>query len=60
VLKTLTGQKITLYTLLFRGVNNCADGTNALNKFSGQLWYLSQGLVALGFFDQEVPDDMKR
>ena len=36
-------------------------GTTALNKLSaGQLWYLSEELVALAFFDQNVPDDMKR
>ena len=34
--------------------------TTALNKLSGHLWYLSEELVALAFFDQEVPDDMKR
>ena len=45
---------------MFRGINSSVDGTIALNEFSGQLWYLSEGLVALTFFDQEVPDDMKR
>ena len=45
---------------MFRGVNNYVDGTITLNQFSGQLWYLSEELVALDFFDQEVPDVMKR
>ena len=45
---------------MFRGVNKCVDGTIALNKLSGQLWYVSEGLVTLAFFDQEVPDNMKR
>ena len=45
---------------LAQGINYCVGGTIALNTFSGQLWYLSEGLVALAFFDQEVPDDMKR
>jgi len=49
----ITAQKITLRPLV-QGVNNCVDGTIALNNFSGQLWYLSEGLVALAFFDQEV------
>jgi len=47
--------KITLRPLVqgvnncVQGVNNCVDETIALNKFSGQLWYLSEGLVALAF-----------
>jgi len=45
---------------LFRGVNTCVDGTIARNKFSGQLFYLSEELLPLAFFDQEVMDDMKR
>jgi len=55
----VTAQKMTLRPLV-QGVNNCVDGTITLNQFSGQLWCLSEELVALDFFDQEVPDDMKR
>ena len=35
-------------------------GATAPNKFSGQLWYLSEELVALACFDQEKPDVVKR
>ena len=37
--------------------------TTTFNKLSSHLWYLSEALsesVALAFFDQDIPDDMKR
>jgi len=46
----VTAQKMTLRPLV-QGVNNCVDGTITLNQFSGQLWCLSEELVALDFFD---------
>jgi len=33
--------------------------TAALKSFSGHLWYISETLVGLSFFDAEVPVDMK-
>jgi len=31
-----------------------------MKKFLGHLWYLSEEVVALAFFDDEVPNDVKR
>ena len=35
-------------------------GNTGFNKLSSYLWYLSEELVGLAFFDQELPDDIKR
>ena len=35
-------------------------GTTAFNKLPSHQWYLPEELVALAFFDQEIPDGIKR
>jgi hypothetical protein len=51
--------------MYFDKVWSCGRYTNAdiakiaLKKFEGHLWYLSEELIALAFFDDEVPLDTK-
>lgn len=39
---------------------NATISSIAMKKFQRHLWYLSEELAALAFFDDEVPDDTKR
>jgi len=42
----------------YKVINPTISGI-AIKKFLGHLWYLSEELVALAFFDDEVPNDVK-
>jgi len=42
----------------YNDINPTISGI-AMKKFLGHLWYLSEALVALAFFDDEVPNDVK-
>jgi hypothetical protein len=47
-----------------KDLNNCGNSSNgiyklALKVFSGYLWYLSDELIGLAFFDYRVSDDIK-
>ena len=43
----------------YKDINSTISGI-AMKKFLGHLWYLSEELVALAFFDDNVPTDVKR
>jgi len=43
----------------YKDINPTVSGI-AMKKFLGHLWYLSEELIALAFFDDEVPNDVKR
>ena len=43
----------------YKDINPTISGI-AMKKFLGHLWYLSEELVALAFFDDEVPNDVKQ